>query len=832
MSTHKSIDRVCVVIIVLCLLMTILFMNGQALGLQSAARSMGYEETLFDTSRVHTIDILINDWDAFIETCESETYSTCSVVIDNEAVKNVAIRGKGNTSLSSVRSMGSQRYSFKIEFDQYEDGKNYHGLDKLSLNNIIQDNTYMKDYLAYRLMDEFGVDSPLCSFVYVTVNGEDWGLYLAVEGVEDSFLQRNYGRDTGELYKPDSMSFGGGGPGNGKGFNMDDFLNRDTEGEDTEEGSGSSGFPGVGGKGMPEGFDPSQFGGSMPEGFDPSQFGGSMPEGFDPSQFGGSMPEGFDPSQFGGDMPEGFDPTQSADGDEQTGSGESGRSRRSGFGGGGFDFGGIFGGMGSGDVKLQYTDDDPDSYSNIFNNAKTDVSKADQKRLIEALKKLNAYEDLEDVLDVDEVIRYFVVHNYVCNGDSYTGSIIHNYYLHESDGKISMIPWDYNLAFGTFRSSDATEVVNDPIDTPMEVSDASDRPMWGWIMNSEEYTALYHQYFAEFLDTVDITGVIDEAYALIKSYVEKDPTAFCTYEEFETGVAALRTFCELRTESVRGQLEGTIPSTSAGQRADDSALVDASGITISAMGSMGGGGGPGGGGGDFGGTFPGQSGGSGSEMTPPDDGSGRPSMGSEGFPSGSFGGFGSGEGSGDGSGFSGSFPGQDGGSGSFPGGGPGSGMTPPDDSSGQPSMGSGGFPGGSFGSFGSFGNGDGSGDGSGFGSFSGQGGGPGGFPGGDGNFSGLPGGNADGAGSDDGSSIASGDSGSAGSGENAGSGSGSGNTVIPREGNGSFRPPGDGAGFPGRSGSAGSGTAWLLLGISVLVLLAGLFIALKFKRQG
>lgn len=43
--------------------------------------------------------------------------------------------------------------------------------------------------------------------------GEDWGLYLAVEGVEESFLLRNYG----ELYKPDSMEMGGG-RGNGGGF--------------------------------------------------------------------------------------------------------------------------------------------------------------------------------------------------------------------------------------------------------------------------------------------------------------------------------------------------------------------------------------------------------------------------------------------------------------------------------------------------------------------------------------------------------------------------------------------------------------------------------------
>ena len=148
MSTHKHIDRICVVITAVCLLLTLLFMNGEALGLRTASRSMGYEDTLFDTGRVHTIDIVIDDWDGFIETCESETYSACSVVIDNEAVKNVAIRGKGNTSLSSVKSMGSERYSFKIEFDHYEDGKSYHGLDKLSLNNIIQDNTYMKDYLS------------------------------------------------------------------------------------------------------------------------------------------------------------------------------------------------------------------------------------------------------------------------------------------------------------------------------------------------------------------------------------------------------------------------------------------------------------------------------------------------------------------------------------------------------------------------------------------------------------------------------------------------------------------------------------------------------------
>ncbi|MCR5575652.1 MAG: CotH kinase family protein [Oscillospiraceae bacterium] len=171
---------------------------------------------------------------------------------------------------------------------------------------------------------------------------------------------------------------------------------------------------------------------------------------------------------------------------------------------------------------------------------------------------------------------------------------------HAIDGKLSMIPWDYNLAFGTFQAGDASGAVNDPIDSPLSVSGDGSRPMADWIFQNEEYTQLYHQYFAEFLDEVDITGMIDETYALIAPYVEKDPTAFCTYEEFETGVAALRSFCEKRSESVRGQLDGTIPSTDEGQEADSSALIDASGLTLSDMGSMGGGGFGGGPGGSFG----------------------------------------------------------------------------------------------------------------------------------------------------------------------------------------------------------------------------------------
>ena len=588
MSTSKHIDRICIIAVVVSLLICALFMNGSAFGIQAQAKTMGYEDRLFDTSKVHTIDIVIDDWDAFLQTAQSEEYSVCSVVINGEAFKNVGIRGKGNTSLSTVSSMDSDRYSFKIEFDQYDSTKSYYGLDKLSLNNLIQDNTMMKDYLTYQMMNEFGVAAPLSSFVYITVNGEDWGLYLAVEAVEESFLQRNYGNDYGDLYKPDSMNMGGG-RGNGKDFNFEDFA-ASSEDEDSTGNIVPS---------MPEGFDPSQMGGMMPGensqqvGQRPNQGNGSANQhgGMRPGNMGGAgMPideetlrKAFEELEIDTALLDGIDfdsitmeTVQSVLSALDQETIQKLMEKLTGdvsFGDMG-NFGGM--GMGSEETKLHYIDDNPDSYSTILSSAKTDVTDADQARLIAALKDLS--EGKDSAVDVEAVIRYFVVHNFVVNGDSYTGSMIHNYYLYEEDGQLSMIPWDYNLAFGTFQGNQATSAVNDDIDAPLSVT-GNDRPMIDWIFSSEEYTALYHQYFQEFLNTVDAPSIINQAKELIAPYVEKDPTKFCTYEEFEKGVETLTAFCDLRSQSVARQL--------AGEEAD----VDASAITLSDMGTMNHGGG-------------------------------------------------------------------------------------------------------------------------------------------------------------------------------------------------------------------------------------------------
>lgn len=570
MSTHRNFDKICCVVLAITLILSVLFVNAGHFGVRKASDVMGYENTLFDSSRVHTLNIVMDDWDKFTANCKSEEYYNCTVVIDNEAYKNVAIRGKGNTSLTQVESYGNDRYSFKIEFDHYDSGNTYYGLDKLCLNNIIQDNTYMKDYLAYQMMNEIGVASPLCSYVYITVNGEDWGLYLAVEGVEESFLQRNYGSGYGELYKPDSMGMGGG-RGNGKQFDMKEFMD-DSESESVESNNNTNDtFPP-----MPDG--------QMPENMTPPADGSI--------NFDGQMPEGMAPPTDG-TMENTDGNTEHSDGDAEN---NSDKNRIPGGTKGGRAPenmpGGFGGGMnkGSDDVLLKYIDDDIESYSNIFDNAKTAVSDADKTRLIEALKKLGSGEELESTVDIDSVIRYFVVHNFVLNFDSYTGMMIHNYYLYENDGQMQMIPWDYNLAFGGFQSmGSATSLVNYPIDSPVSGGNAADRPMIAWIFDNEEYTELYHKYFSEFISEYFDSGyfekMIDSVNAMISPYVEKDPTRFCTYEEFETGIATLKEFCLLRAKSISSQLDGTIGSTSDTQENDT--LIDAGDIQIDDMGSMG-----------------------------------------------------------------------------------------------------------------------------------------------------------------------------------------------------------------------------------------------------
>lgn len=167
-----------------------------------------YAAHIFQEDMVNEINIEIDeaDWQDMLENPLEEEYHKANVTINGETVGNVAIRTKGNNSLTSVANSDSNRYSFKLDFDYYDNNGSYYGLKKLCLNNNYSDNSSMREYIAYQIMGEMGLDVPECAYSHITVNGEEWGLYLAVEPVDEVFLAAHFADATGDLYKPEGMS--------------------------------------------------------------------------------------------------------------------------------------------------------------------------------------------------------------------------------------------------------------------------------------------------------------------------------------------------------------------------------------------------------------------------------------------------------------------------------------------------------------------------------------------------------------------------------------------------------------------------------------------------
>ena len=563
MIVNKHINRIIIILVVFALLFTGVFMmRPELLGLTASAASPLYMDKLFAADTINSIEIHADeeDWQEMLDNATQETYITCDMTINGETYYSVGIRPKGNSSLSTVASSDSDRYSFKIKMDKFVDGQTYYGISKFVVNNMQGDASYMKEYLSYDMFEFLGIETPAYAFTDISVNGEAWGFYLLVEAVEKEFASRSFGAGYGQLYKPESEDMGGGG-----GMKM---IGGD---QNTSEG----------GIRMPRGdWNTSEGGMQMPDGGDwnTSEGGMRMPGGGDwnTSEGGMQMPGGGDWSTSQGGM-------QMPRGDRNTS-------------GGGMQMPG--GGSGSG-ADLVYTDDEIDSYGQIFDQAVFNkTTDGDKKRVIAALKVLNESTDakeLAEAVDVDEVLRYFAVNTVLVNLDSYVGNFKHNYYLYEKDGQLSILPWDLNLSFAGFQTNNSTDAVNFPIDTPvMEGIALSERPLIGSLINIDEYKDLYHSYIQKLVDEYFNSGYfeeqIDHLDTLIRSHVENDATAFFTYEQYETAVDSLKEFGALRAESLAGQLAGTIPTTHDGQNADSDALVDASSINISDMGMQGRGG--------------------------------------------------------------------------------------------------------------------------------------------------------------------------------------------------------------------------------------------------
>lgn len=477
---------------------------------------MEYEDKLFNTGENIKINIIMDSgkWQDMLDNAISEEYYECDAEINGSMFSDIAIRPKGNTSLSSIVSdPNSDRYSFKIEFDHYDSNKNCYGLDKLVLNNNYADATNMKETVVYDCFKYLGAVSPLTNYAEISVNGEYIGIYLAIEAVEESFLLRNYGTGYGSLYKPDSMEIGG------------------------EQGGFEENMPQ-----MPPDMNNNSDGSTQ------NSFGGNAP----PDMNGKS--DSNMQNNFGGNMPSDMN-------------------------------GGKMGGMNGNGADLNYTDSNIESYSSIWDGEVTETNDDDHKRVVEALENISKGTDIEKYLDIDNILKYIAAHTFAVNLDSLSGNMAHNYYLYEKNGRLDIIPWDYNLSFGGMNGGSASGVINFPIDTPFNCTGFFDA-----LLKNEEYLEKYHSYLKKLCEEYIEGGLFEKNYNDIRSHIDEavknDPTAFYSYDEYTAAADMLYKTVILRSESILGQLNGMIPSTEEGQKDNSSSLTDSSEIDLSIMGTM------------------------------------------------------------------------------------------------------------------------------------------------------------------------------------------------------------------------------------------------------
>ncbi len=212
---------------------------------------------------------------------------------------------------------------------------------------------------------------------------------------------------------------------------------------------------------------------------------------------------------------------------------------------------------------------------------KTNENKPDHSLMFRFLDILNNEPDetfpaeIEKVLDVDETLRFLAVSALIVHLDNYI-AMGHNYYLYDNNGKFVILPWDLNMAFGTFNYSlNRDQLINYYIDEPTG-GHMAERPLVNRLLSYQPYLDTYHGYLKELLDgpfsVASMNSRIDELAALIRPSVQADDLKFFSTDQFEKGLEldarggapgagpnsiGLKAFVAERGKSVREQLEGT-----------------------------------------------------------------------------------------------------------------------------------------------------------------------------------------------------------------------------------------------------------------------------------
>lgn len=156
----------------------------------------------FDDTVVHTyhLSFTAEDWAALTAAPADEVRA--QLVYDGVPFPDVGVRHKGNVTLD----FGGDKLSWKLDFDEFVDGRRFFGLENVNLNNGFKDPTLMREKLAYAVHEAAGNVASRTSHarVHVTVPGlfdeTYFGLFIFVEDVDKRWLRARLQDDEGALY--------------------------------------------------------------------------------------------------------------------------------------------------------------------------------------------------------------------------------------------------------------------------------------------------------------------------------------------------------------------------------------------------------------------------------------------------------------------------------------------------------------------------------------------------------------------------------------------------------------------------------------------------------
>ncbi|MDQ2642435.1 MAG: CotH kinase family protein [Myxococcota bacterium] len=134
---------------------------------------------------------------------EPEVYVEGALGYGTETVARIGVRIKGEGSRRTLR----QKAAFKLKFDEFVDRQSFRGLRRMTLNNLVEDPSFLAERLSYRVFRAAGLPAPRCNNALLYVNGEYWGVYANVEAEDKTFLRRWFNDDSGNLYEEGQTDF-------------------------------------------------------------------------------------------------------------------------------------------------------------------------------------------------------------------------------------------------------------------------------------------------------------------------------------------------------------------------------------------------------------------------------------------------------------------------------------------------------------------------------------------------------------------------------------------------------------------------------------------------